>query len=271
MKHRHTRNHDLAWIGGYIALTLLASWSLLAWLFSKPDRINHFDWLMYVPASMAVLFTLLHQPSLKALLRPILAPVKPGSLGFAVLYPLGFIGLIALVSWSLGLSTWHPEGAVNYPLVPPVASILLSLPLILGEEYGWRGYLLDNLARTRGRLAATLVTGFVWALWHGPVIYGLARVSEQPDPWLLVVIQMLAIFVFSFAFAWLYFQSGSILPPMIMHYLWNYYNPMILGDIYNHQHGWFDGNLLLINGEAAAGILFGLPLMIWFIRKERDR
>jgi hypothetical protein len=47
--------------------------------------------------------------------------------------------------------------------------------------------------------------------------------------------------------------------------------PMVLGDIYNQQHGWFDGNLVLINGEAAAGILFGLPLMAWFVIREKNR
>jgi hypothetical protein len=47
--------------------------------------------------------------------------------------------------------------------------------------------------------------------------------------------------------------------------------PMVLGDIYNQQHGWFDGNLVLINGEAAAGILFRLPLMAWFVIREKNR
>ena len=268
-----TKNNvnGLSWIVIYVILTLTLSWSLLAWIFAEPERLDHFDWIMFVPAAVAMILNLVRRQSLKEMLRPVLAPVSITALAFSVLYPLGCIGLIALATWGTGLSTWHPAGAVNYPLVPPFASLVMSLPLIFGEEYGWRGWLLENLSQDRGRLIGTLGTGLVWAAWHGPVIYGLAKVSGLPDPGLLTGIQMAAIFVFSFAFAWLYFNSGSIIPPMLMHYLWNYYNPMVLGDIYNHQHGWFDGNLLLINGEAVAGILFGLPLMIWFVVKERSR
>jgi membrane protease YdiL (CAAX protease family) len=92
-------------------------------------------------------------------------------------------------------------------------SLIMSLPLIFGEEYGWRGWLLENLSQDRGRLVGAIGTGLVWAIWHGPVIYGLARANGLPGPELLTGIQMAAIFVFSFAFAGLYFQSGSIIPP----------------------------------------------------------
>lgn len=271
MEQASRQEDDFRWVVIYVVTTLALSWSLLAWIFADPRRLSHFNWMMYVPALVALVLNLARHHSLKQLLRPVLAPVPLSSVAFSVLYPLGFIGLIGLATWAAGLSTWHPEGGVNYPLLPPLMSLVMSLPLIFGEEYGWRGYLLENLSRARGRLAGTLGTGLVWAIWHGPVIYGLARVGGLPDPWLLVAVQMTAIFVYSFAFAWLYFRSGSILPPMLMHYVWNYYNPLVLGDIYNHRHGWFEGNLLLINGEAAAGALFGLPLMIWFILADSTR
>ncbi|NPA24505.1 MAG: CPBP family intramembrane metalloprotease, partial [Deltaproteobacteria bacterium] len=257
----------MSWIGLYIVLTLTLSWSLLAWIFSGTERLGHCDWVMFIPATVAIILNFVRRRPLKEMLRPVLAPVPITTLVFSILYPLGFIGLIALATWATGLSTWHPAGAVDYPLAPPLTSLALSLPLVFGEEYGWRGWLLENLSRDKGRLAGTIGTGLIWAIWHGPVIYGLAKVNGLPGPWLLTTIQMTAIFIFSFAFAWLYFRSGSIIPPMIMHYLFNYYNPMILGDIYNYRHGWLDGNLLLINGETVAGILFGLPLMAWFIIK----
>lgn len=39
----------------------------------------------------------------------------------------------------------------------------------LGEELGWRGFLLPRLLRDRTPLGASLVVGFWWALWHAPI------------------------------------------------------------------------------------------------------
>lgn len=38
----------------------------------------------------------------------------------------------------------------------------------LGEEPGWRGFLLPRLMRRRSALAATLLTALIWATWHTP-------------------------------------------------------------------------------------------------------
>ncbi len=38
-----------------------------------------------------------------------------------------------------------------------------------GEEYGWRGWLADELAPL-GPVWANLITGMMWGLWHAPVI-----------------------------------------------------------------------------------------------------
>lgn len=38
-----------------------------------------------------------------------------------------------------------------------------------GEEYGWRGFLADEL-RPLGAFWANVLTGVLWGLWHGPLI-----------------------------------------------------------------------------------------------------
>ncbi|MFB9324631.1 CPBP family intramembrane glutamic endopeptidase [Paenibacillus aurantiacus] len=37
--------------------------------------------------------------------------------------------------------------------------------LVLGEEYGWRGFLLPKLTQQLGKLRATVVVGIIWALF----------------------------------------------------------------------------------------------------------
>ncbi|REJ33335.1 MAG: CPBP family intramembrane metalloprotease domain-containing protein, partial [Bacillota bacterium] len=52
---------------------------------------------------------------------------------------------------------------VNLVLTP----VLLSF-FALGEEIGWRGYLLPQLAGL-GRRRALLLSGFLWSIWHLPL------------------------------------------------------------------------------------------------------
>ena len=51
------------------------------------------------------------------------------------------------------------------------AHLALQLAIIaLGEEIGWRGWLLPTLAARTTRLRATLGVGAIWGLWHAPVL-----------------------------------------------------------------------------------------------------
>lgn len=110
--------------------------------------------------------------------------------------------------------------------------------------------------------------GLVWAVWHGPLVYGLAvKQGTTGHPMLLSMAQMAAVFVLSFPFAYSYYISGSIIPPVIMHYIWNWLNPAILGNVYRNQPGIVEGNLLVINGETLGGVLLGIPVLIWVLWK----
>ena len=49
---------------------------------------------------------------------------------------------------------------------------LISLPLIalgpLGEELGWRGFLLPRMLERMRPLSAALILGAIWMIWHVP-------------------------------------------------------------------------------------------------------
>ena len=52
------------------------------------------------------------------------------------------------------------------------AHVLIQVTVIgVGEELGWRGWLLPSLSASRSFLAATTLTGLAWALWHLPLFF----------------------------------------------------------------------------------------------------
>nr|WP_300144254.1 CPBP family intramembrane glutamic endopeptidase [Propionicimonas sp.] len=50
-----------------------------------------------------------------------------------------------------------------------IAGVTVNGLFAFGEEYGWRGWLADEL-RPLGAFWANVVTGVLWGVWHGPLI-----------------------------------------------------------------------------------------------------
>jgi membrane protease YdiL (CAAX protease family) len=78
----------------------------------------------------------------------------------------GYVVAAATGNARLGLGDTNP---VTFGLVTIVIIALASLEAI-GEELGWRGYLLPRLSDL-GRVRAGLISGLLWAAWHMPLIY----------------------------------------------------------------------------------------------------
>lgn len=84
----------------------------------------------------------------------------------------------------------------------------------LGEEVGWRGYVLPRLQQGRGALRATLILWFFWALWHLPLFFYTYEASALAGflPSLLAA---------AIVFTWLYNSTGSILIAAVWHGMFN--------------------------------------------------
>ena len=57
------------------------------------------------------------------------------------------------------------EGAIAPEVL---ANLLPLLIIVVGEEYGWRGFALPRLQRRYSALVATLIVSAVWWIWHYP-------------------------------------------------------------------------------------------------------
>jgi len=83
--------------------------------------------------------------------------------------------LIGELARAAGQSTTGLEDMSNlqFLLIMGVQSAvltpLIALPITFGEEFGWRGFLQRELVRL-GKIRGVALVGFIWGLWHAPVI-----------------------------------------------------------------------------------------------------
>ncbi len=99
------------------------------------------------------------------------------------------------------------------PLVVPVHVFAL------GEEIGWRGYLLPILMKIMGQRKAVLLHGLLWGLAHAPLIsLGFNYGSDYwGAPFSGILMMVLVCIVLGTWLAWTTIPSKSILPACIFH------------------------------------------------------
>ena len=91
----------------------------------------------------------------------------------------------------------------------------------LGEELGWRGYLTPKLEQLMPTPAAIVVTGIIWALWHGPLLaygYDFGRDYDFFPYGGFIAMIVMCIF-WSAVLTWLTKRTGSVYPAALCHML----------------------------------------------------
>lgn len=85
----------------------------------------------------------------------------------------------------------------------------------LGEEIGWRGFLLPALLRVMSPLRASVVLGVAWGLWHLPIdLYAGFGVTGLGA----ILVRTAFAIAMSILFTWFYLRSnGSLLIAMLLH------------------------------------------------------
>lgn len=160
---------------------------------------------------------------------------------------------------------------------PPWISIVLGIVLIgtyglvrsvssaLGEEIGWRGFLVPELSKTTSFTVTSLISGIVWSLWHYPIlIYG--DYNAGTPTWYGLTCFTVMVISMSFVFAWMRLKSGSLWTGAILHGSHNLYIQGIFTPITRNtgKTAWF------IDEFGCVLPLVAIAFAIYFWRKRRD-
>src|SRR5215212_3456349 len=134
-----------------------------------------------------------------------------------ILGPAAFSLAVAGVYTLLG-GSWSeaaPPALLEGPLLfLPLFLLILTLTDGLGEELAWRGFALPRLLTRYNALAASLILGVIWALWHLPLLWTQGNGMFHQPVWLL----LLDVTAKSVLFTWVFLHTrGSVLIAMLFH------------------------------------------------------
>jgi uncharacterized protein len=198
----------------------------LAWIIESPlviltDSVSDTQGLVIVilasnvPSAVAIVLTAIvfGRGALRKLLgRLLIWRVNP------LWYLVVLLGPVALVAGMVGLNTLLGGPALSLGMSLVSVAIFFGFSIFpgsaLGEEIGWRGYVLPRLQSRMSALSASLILAPIWALWHLP-LWLTGAPGRTP---LIYAGFVLSAFALSVLLTWVYNSTGgSLLLVVLLH------------------------------------------------------
>lgn len=133
--------------------------------------------------------------------------------------PLAYLVIAWLVAFVVTGAWPDPAGFGLTGKLPglawPAVALVWVLTFGLGEESGWRGWLLPALTRRVSPFRAALIVAGVWIAWHAPAFFFNPTYTSMGAG---IIGWMLALVCGSFLLAWMTLGArGSIVPVLLWH------------------------------------------------------
>jgi membrane protease YdiL (CAAX protease family) len=173
---------------------------------------------------------------------------------------------VSLVAQSFGLRGLPVWGSFTlYIAFMATGGVLLNVSTTLGEEIGWRGFLVPELAKQMSFTRLSLVSGLVWAGWHAPLLL-FADYNAGTNRWYELGCSTVTLVSASFILAWLRLKSGSLWPAALFHASYNLFVPGVFDNLIRNTGStlWYTTQF----GAALAIASVVFALYFWTQRAE---
>ena len=151
-----------------------------------------------------------------------LIPIIYGLIAYLIIWVFGWGQFyneetVQKVAEAFGLGTMS-DGLVIaiYTLGYGILGMIPSSIFALGEEIGWRGFLTPELMKSHGFAKTSIITGFIWGVWHLPLLI-FADYNSGTPTWFSLPCFMVLVIAISFIYTWYRMKSGSLWTAVFLH------------------------------------------------------
>lgn len=153
-----------------------------------------------------------------------------------------------------------------YPVFTICTCVITSFAA-LGEEGGWRGYMMPKLIKLIGLPKAIVAGGIIWGIWHAPLtcVGHNFGTDYEGFPYVGIIIMCVVCTLMGIILTYVTMKTNSIWPAAIMHAV-NNGQPSVLKYFFNTEV--FEQSY---PGPVCSWLLMAIPLLIivlLIIRKE---
>jgi uncharacterized protein len=132
-----------------------------------------------------------------------------------------------------------------------VLSLLIGTVIIVGEEIGWRGYLLPRFQQLASKRRAAVLTGFCHGCFHLPLIVIATTYDTGGSRWIAAPAAVGVITAGGVFYAWIWDRAGTVWPVAIAHNVVNTVFDLGAGSVVTVS-GW---NMAYVAGETGFATL----------------
>jgi uncharacterized protein len=154
-------------------------------------------------------------------------PLLYGAIAYAIIWVCGFGAFpnrdfMNTLAPRMGFQMTPAQATIFYVLIAGTFGMIRGLASALGEEIGWRGFLVPELFKTTSFTATALISGIIWACWHFPLLIWGDYNNGTPT-WFGLSCFTVMVVSDSVIFAWMRLKSGSLWTGAILHASHNLY------------------------------------------------
>lgn len=204
----------------FLSLTVIFSSFFYYFIATIEDNGWYAFGLMWCPGVASVITSLMFRKNLKGFGWGV------GNVWLLVasyFYPLLELFLVYGVIWYFGFGGFAGFEANFMTKLAFFPMILMALEgtyfagrSALGEEIGWRGYLVPRLLEKYSPNTVSLFVGTVWSIWHFPIMVTGDYGSTTPLLYQLTCFTFMIVGV-NFIYTWFRIKSGSLWTGVLLH------------------------------------------------------
>ena len=235
-----TRNDNKALVT-FFTLVIILSLAAEAFIVKGGPLWIYFV-LMWIPALSAIIASAVslkddkEKFSLKSFLSGLgIRKCRIRYILLAVLIPLIYLLIPYMIYWKTHPDNFGYTGVALHLVLKDclpmmVIGIFPNIISAMGEEIGWRGYMLPALTKRSNLVKALIISGLFWACWHLPLLAFGDYMTGAPV-WYKLPAFVLCILPVGIIIGGLTYLSRSVWPAAFLHAAHNNYDQAVFGVI----------------------------------------